>query len=186
MLFRSTVLLAGVVAVNWWNDTYASAVEVNGAAISVGEAKARGQIEGFRLDLEATRIRARVSAGTLTNDEGNAMLQKLNDAGSNLSSQLTSDIIDSLLVAKLAAEKGVTVDQAAIDAAWTDEMSIAELRLLRRISIKVESDPKSGVPTDATIAAICIRSREPDTTTTQILFVDITPPRKPTLTRCRP
>ena len=40
----STLLLAGVVAVNWWSDNYAPAVEVNGTSISVGEAKARGQI----------------------------------------------------------------------------------------------------------------------------------------------
>lgn len=149
----STLLLAGVVAVNWWSDNYAPAVEVNGTSISVGEAKARGQIESFRLDLESARIRARVSAGTLTNEEGNAQLQQLSDAGTNLSSQLTSNMIDALLVAQLAAEKGVTVDQAAIDAAWTEEISTPELRLLRRISIKVASDPKSGVPTEASIAA---------------------------------
>ena len=40
----STLLLAGVLAVSWWSDNYAPAVEVNGTSISVGEAKARGQI----------------------------------------------------------------------------------------------------------------------------------------------
>ena len=149
----STLLLAGVLAVGWWSDNYASAVAVNGSSISVGEAKSRGEIANFRLNLEAARVRARVSAGTLTNDEGNALLQQLDDAGTNLSSQLTSDMIDALLVAQLATEKNVTIDQAAVDAAWADETATPELRLLRRISIKVASDPKSGVPTEATIAA---------------------------------
>ncbi|MEY4036546.1 MAG: PPIC-type domain [Chloroflexota bacterium] len=149
----STLLLAGVLAVGWWSDNYASAVAVNGSSISVGEAKSRGEIANFRLNLEAARVRARVSAGTLTNDEGNALLQQLEDAGTNLSSQLTSDMIDALLVAQLATEKNVTIDQAAVDAAWADETATPELRLLRRISIKVASDPKSGVPTEATIAA---------------------------------
>jgi parvulin-like peptidyl-prolyl isomerase len=148
----SALLLAGVLAVSWWSDNFAPAVEVNGSSISVGEAKARGQIEAFRLELQSARIRARVSAGTLTNDEANAMLQQLGTAGENLSSQLTSDLIDVLLVAQLASEKGVAVDQAAIDAAWAEEISIPELRLLRRISIEVASDPESGVPTEATIA----------------------------------
>ncbi len=149
----STLLLAGVLAVGWWSDNYASAVAVNGSSISVGEAKARGEIANFRLNLEAARIRARVSAGTLTNDQGNALLQQLDDAGTNLSSQLTSDMIDALLVAQLATEKNVTIDQAAVDAAWADETATPELRLLRRISIKVASDPKTGEPTEKMIAA---------------------------------
>jgi parvulin-like peptidyl-prolyl isomerase len=149
----STLLLTAVLAVGWWSDNFAPAVEVNGVSISVGEAKSRGEIESFRLNLESARVRARVSSGTLTSEEADAFLQQLNDAGTNLSSQLTSDMIDALLVAQLAIEKNVTIDQAAIDAAWTDETSTPELRLLRRISIKVASDPKSGVPTEATIAA---------------------------------
>ena len=148
----STLLLAGVLAVGWWSDNYASAVTVNGSSISVGEAKSRGEIANFRLNLEAARIRARVSAGTLTNDEGNALLQQLDDAGTNLSSQLTSDMIDALLVAQLAGEKSVTIDQVAIDAAWADETATPELRLLRRISIEIAKGSK-GVPTEATIAA---------------------------------
>jgi len=152
-ILLSTLLLAGVLAVGWWSDNYAPAVEVNGVSISVGEAKSRGNIENFRLSLEAARIRARVSSGTLTNEEADALLQKLSDAGKNLSSQLTSDIINALLVSQLASERNITVDQAAIDAAWAEETATPELRLLRRISIKVASDPKSGVPTEATIAA---------------------------------
>jgi len=148
----STLLLAGVLAVGWWSDNYASAVTVNGSSISVGEAKSRGEIANFRLNLESARIRARVSAGTLTNEEADALLQQLDDAGTNLSSQLTSDMIDALLVAQLATEKNVTIDQAAIDAAWADETATPELRLLRRISIEIAKGSK-GVPTEATIAA---------------------------------
>ncbi len=148
----STLLLAGVLAVGWWSDNYASAVTVNGSSISVGEAKSRGEIANFRLSLEAARIKARVSAGTLTNEEADALLQQLDDAGTNLSSQLTSDMIDALLVAQLAGEKSVTIDQVAIDAAWADETATPELRLLRRISIEIAKGSK-GVPTEATIAA---------------------------------
>jgi len=148
----STLLLTAVLAVGWWSDNLAPAVEVNGVSISVGEARSRGDIANFRLSLEAARIRARVSSGTLTNEEADAFLQQLDEAGTNLSSQLTSDIIDAILIAQLASEKGITVDQAAIDAAWVDETSVPELRLLRRISIEIAKGPK-GVPTEATIAA---------------------------------
>ena len=148
----STLLLTAVLAVGWWSDNLAPAVEVNGVSISVGEAKSRGEIASFRLNLEAARIRARVSSGTLTSEEADAFLQRLDEAGTNLSSQLTSDIIDAILIAQLASEKNITVDQVAIDAAWADETSIPELRLLRRISIAIAKGSK-GVPTEATIAA---------------------------------
>jgi len=149
----STLLLVGVLATSWWSANLAPAVEVNGSSISIGEAKARGDIENFRLNLQASRIKARVSAGTLTNDQGNALLQKISDTGNNLSSQLTSDMIDVLLVANIASDRNLAPDQAAVDTEWANEMSTPELRLLRRITISIERDKKSGAPTEATIAA---------------------------------
>ena len=149
----SAVLLVGAVGASWWTSTFAAAVEVNGRAISVGEARARGEIELFRLGQESARIRARVSAGTLASEQGNAILQQINDQATNVSSQLTSDMIDVLLVGQLAEELGVIADQAAIDAEWSKETSIPELRLLRRITIDIEDDPKTGSPSTSTTAA---------------------------------
>uniref|UniRef100_UPI00404B2A91 peptidylprolyl isomerase n=2 Tax=Candidatus Limnocylindrus sp. TaxID=2802978 RepID=UPI00404B2A91 len=149
----SAVLLVGAVGASWWTSTFAAAVEVNGRAISVGEARARGEIELFRLGQESARIRARVSAGTLASEQGNAILQQINDQATNVSSQLTSDMIDVLLVGQLAEERGVIADQAAIDAEWSKETSIPELRLLRRITIDIEDDPKTGSPSTSTTAA---------------------------------
>jgi len=45
----STLLLTAVLAVGWWSDNLAPAVEVNGVSISVGEARSRGDIANFRL-----------------------------------------------------------------------------------------------------------------------------------------
>ncbi|MFM8429174.1 MAG: peptidylprolyl isomerase, partial [Candidatus Limnocylindrus sp.] len=149
----SAVLLVGAVGASWWTNNFAAAVEVNGRAINVGEAKARGEIELFRLGQEGARIRARVSAGTLASEQGNAILEQINEQATNISGQLTSDMIDVLLVAQLAEERGVVVDQAAIDAEWSKETSLPELRLLRRITIDIANDPASGLPSAATTAA---------------------------------
>jgi parvulin-like peptidyl-prolyl isomerase len=149
----SAVLLVGAVGASWWTSTFAAAVEVNGRAISVGEARARGEIELFRLGQEGARVRARVSAGTLASEQGNAILQQINDQATNVSSQLTSDMIDALLVGQLAEERGIVADQAAIDAEWDKEITIPELRLLRRITIDIEDDPKTGSPSTSTTAA---------------------------------
>jgi len=149
----SALLLVGAVGASWWSNNFAAAVEVNGRSISVGEARARGEIELFRLGQEGARIRARVSAGTLSSEAGNATLEQINEQATNVSSQLTSDMIDVLLIAQLAEERGVVADQAAIDAEWARETEIPELRLLRRITIDIANDPNTGAPSSATTSA---------------------------------
>jgi parvulin-like peptidyl-prolyl isomerase len=149
----SALLLVGAVGASWWGSTFATAVEVNGRSMSVGEARARGDIELFRLGLESSRIRARVSAGTLSSEQGNAILEQINEAATNINSQITSQIIDVLLISQLAEERDVTADQAAIDAEWSKETTIPELRLLRRITIDIANDPDTGAPSSATTAA---------------------------------
>ena len=149
----SALLLVGAVGASWWGNTFATAVEVNGRSMSVGEARARGDIELFRLGLESSRIRARVSAGTLSSEQGNVILEQINDAATNINSQITSEIIDVLLVSQLAEERDVTADQAAIDAEWAKETTIPELRLLRRITLDIANDPNTGAPSAATTAA---------------------------------
>ena len=148
----SALLLVGAVGASWWGNTFATAVEVNGRSMSVGEARARGDIELFRLGLESSRIRARVSAGTLSSEQGNAILEQINDAATNINSQITSEIIDVLLVSQLAEERDVTADQAAVDAEWAKEITIPELRLLRRITLDIANDPNTGAPSAATTA----------------------------------
>jgi len=158
----SAVLLVGAVGAAWWTNNFAAAVEVNGRAINVGEAKARGEIELFRLGQEGARIRARVSAGTLASEQGNSILEQINEQATNISGQLTSDMIDVLLVAHLAEERGVVADQVAIDAEWSKETSppLPELRLLRRITIDIANDPASGLPSAATTAAAEAKAEE--------------------------
>ncbi len=149
----TTILLVGFISVTWWSDNLAPGVEVNGSSITVGEARSRGDIESFRLTLQAERIRARVSAGTMDAATGDALLQQINDKGTNLSNQITSDLIDSILIKDLAATRGVVLDQAAADAAWEKEITIPELRLLRSITIPIENAAGTTAPNAATEAA---------------------------------
>jgi len=149
----SAILLLGVVGVSYWSNNLAPGIEVNGSSISVAEARARGDVESFQLTLKASRIQARVAAGTMTAEAGDAALKNINDQGTKLSNQLTSDMIDSILIKDLAATKGVVVDQAAADVAWENEISVPELRLLRRITISIGNAAGTTAPNATTEAA---------------------------------
>ncbi|MFM8279489.1 MAG: peptidylprolyl isomerase [Candidatus Limnocylindrus sp.] len=149
----SATLLIGVTGYTWWNDNLAPAVEVNGQAINKSEALGRAQVAAIRLSVQATRIQARVAAGTLTSDQGNALLQGLSDKADTLTTDVTTSMINALLVRDLAASKGIELDQTAADAAWAAESTLPELRLLRRISINIDLDKGTGKVSDATVAA---------------------------------
>jgi parvulin-like peptidyl-prolyl isomerase len=108
--------------------------------MTVSDLRARGDITLFRLGLEQQRIRARVSAGTLSSEAGNAQLEAIQGQVDEINNQLTSEAIDSLLIAQFAEERNIQVEEAVIDAAWESETSLPELRLIRRITIEFTPD----------------------------------------------
>ena len=146
-------LLIGVAGYSVYNSTWAPAVEVNSAAINKAEAKARAEITAFQIALQGSRIRVRVSAGTMTNSAGDSALQALNDQAQAISNQLTTDMVEALLVRDLAATNAVTADPAVVATEWAKETTLPELRLFRRISIDAANDAKTKKPTAATRAA---------------------------------
>jgi hypothetical protein len=150
----SGLLLVGVALSAWWSDNLASAVEVNGQSVTVSEARARANIEYFRLSVEERRIRARVSAGTLSNEAGTAATQSISDRGTNLSSEITSGLIDMLLIRDLAISNGVSVNDADVEARWQEEQQIPELRLLRRITIEFTPSDDGTAAADAKAKAM--------------------------------
>jgi parvulin-like peptidyl-prolyl isomerase len=149
----TAVLLVGVAGYSVYNDTWASAVEVNSASINKAEAKNRAEVTAFQIALQGSRIRARVAAGTMTNSAGDAALQALNDQAQAISNQVTTDMVDTLLIRDLAAANGVTADPAVFATEWAKETTLPELRLFRRISIDAANDAKTKKPTAATRAA---------------------------------
>ena len=146
-------LLVGVAGYSVYDGTWAPAVQVNDAGFNKGEAKARAEVTAFQIALQGSRIRARVAAGTMTNAAGDTALQELNQQAEAISSQVTTDLVDTLLVRDLAAANDVTADPAVTASEWAKETTLPELRLFRRISIDAANDPKTKEPTAATRAA---------------------------------
>jgi parvulin-like peptidyl-prolyl isomerase len=146
-------LLVGVAGYSVYDGTWAPAVQVNDAGFNKAEAKARAEVTAFQIALQGSRIRARVAAGTMTNSAGDAALQALNEQAEAISNEVTTDLVDTLLIRELAAANGVTADPTMIASEWSKETTLPELRLFRRISIDAANDPKTKKPTAATRAA---------------------------------
>lgn len=146
-------LLIGVAGYSVYDSTWAPAVQVNDAGFNKAEAKARAEVTAFQIALQGSRIRARVAAGTMTNSVGDAALQALNQQAEGISNQVTTDMVDTLLIRDLAAANGVSADPAVVASEWAKETTLPELRLFRRISINAANDPTTKKPTAATRAA---------------------------------
>ena len=146
-------LLVGVAGYSVYDSTWAPAVQVNDAGFNKSEAKARAEVTAFQIALQGSRIRARVAAGTMTNAAGDTALQELNQQAEAISNQVTTDLVNTLLIRALAAANNVTADPAVIASEWSKETTLPELRLFRRISIDAADDPKTKNPTAATRAA---------------------------------
>jgi parvulin-like peptidyl-prolyl isomerase len=149
----AAVLLVGVAGFSVYDSTWAPAVEVNSASINKAEAKARAEVTAFEIALQGSRVRARVAAGTMTSSAGDAILKTLNDQAQAISNQVTTDMVDTLLIRDLAAANSVTPDAAVVATEWARETTLPELRLFRRISIDAANDAKTKKPTVATRAA---------------------------------
>jgi len=146
-------LLVGVAGYSVYDGTWAPAVQVNDDGFNKAEAKARAEVTAFRIALQGSRIRARVAAGTMTNAAGDTALQELNQQAEAISNQVTTDMVDTLLIRDLTAANGVTADPAAVAIEWAKETMLPELRLFRRISIDAADNPTTKKPTAATRAA---------------------------------
>lgn len=146
-------LLVGVAGYSVYDSTWAPAVQVNDAGFNKAEAKARAEVTAFQIALQGSRIRARVAAGTMTNAAGDTALQELNQQAEAISNQVTTDLVDTLLIRDLAAVNDVIADPAVIASEWAKETTLPELRLFRRISIDAANDPKTKKPTAATRTA---------------------------------
>ena len=139
----AAVLLVGVAGFSVYDSTWAPAVEVNSASINKAEAKARAEVTAFEIALQGSRVRARVAAGTMTSSAGDAIQKTLNDQAQAISNQVTTDMVDTLLIRDLAAANSVTPDPAVVATEWARETTLPELRLFRRISIDAANDAKT-------------------------------------------
>jgi len=146
-------LLALAWGLSWYNDNLAPAATVNGETITKDQFRARLAVDTFRLDLEGRRLRDRLQAGTIRETDYAQAQQIIAQQRQELASISLERMIDSLLQAQLAAEEGVTVSEADVDAKLTQLATTAELRHAWIIEVEPEIDPGAAEPTEAQIAA---------------------------------
>jgi parvulin-like peptidyl-prolyl isomerase len=147
------VILVVAAALTWYNDHLAPVGSVDGQSITKDEFIDRYAIEGWRLRETQGRIRTQKQAGHLTDSQAEAQLGIIDQQQQQLPNIALERVIDTKLQAKLAAQEGVTVTDADIDARLITEATTPESRHAWVIEIKPEVDEGAVAPTEAQKAA---------------------------------
>jgi peptidyl-prolyl cis-trans isomerase C len=162
LAFGITVVVAVLILVivgvtTWYNSHLAAAATVDGQTITRDQFAERANVEIFRLQQQATRVKAEVAAGRLTSAEGDSRVTAINnevdDSQGAFSSTIVEKLIDTNLQQRLATELGVSATPEQIDQAIADDKSTREQRHVWLIAVAPQVDTGKTDPTEAQKAA---------------------------------
>ncbi|MEA2653511.1 MAG: peptidyl-prolyl cis-trans isomerase SurA [Chloroflexota bacterium] len=143
------LILAIYVGLSWYGAHLAAVASVDGQSITKDEFRDRYAIEQWRLDETEARISTDVLAGHLTEAQGTAEKSAITTARGTLAKDTLERLIDAKLQAKLAAQEGVTITPADIDARLVVEATTSEIRHSWLIAVAPVIDPGAIEPTTA-------------------------------------
>lgn len=152
-VFAAIAILVIAVAVTYYNDNLAPVGSVDGESITTAEWRERAEIESWRLAESTRRVSTLLAQGRITQAQADLQNQVIGQQQQNLGPIALERIIDTRIQADLAAELGVVVDEAAVDARLLEEATIKESRHAWVIEVAPETEPGALEPTAAQRAA---------------------------------
>ncbi|MEX1168653.1 MAG: peptidylprolyl isomerase [Chloroflexota bacterium] len=153
VVVAAVLILVVAAAITWYDDHLAPVGSVDGQSITTDELRDRFEIESWRVDEAERRVRTAVVAGQVSEADGQAQLNSLNQTRQQLAGIALERVIDAKLQARLAAEEGITTTPADIDAKLLEEATTPEQRHAWVIELAPEIDPGATEPTAAQKAA---------------------------------
>jgi parvulin-like peptidyl-prolyl isomerase len=151
------LILVIVGATTWYNTHLAAAATVNGQTITKDQFLERANVEIFRLQQLANRVKAEVAAGRLTSADGQSRVTAINnqvdDSKGAFSAAIIEKLIDTNLQQKLATELGVSATPEQIDQGIADDKTTKEQRHVWLIAVAPQLDTGRTVLTEAQKAA---------------------------------
>jgi parvulin-like peptidyl-prolyl isomerase len=151
VIVLALLILVGVGVTTWYTQHLAPAATVGGQTITKDQFLERAKVEQFRLQQQASRVNAEVSAGRLTAAQGKSRIdsinQRLDDTQGAFSSAIIEKLIDTRIQATLAGQIGVTVTPEQVDARILEDKTRKEERHVWVIAVKPQVDTGKTAPT---------------------------------------
>jgi parvulin-like peptidyl-prolyl isomerase len=138
LIVTVTVIVVGALLYGYWDANFRAVANVDGSSISRDQWRGRAALEGFRLEREEGRIRTALAAGEIDQDEAAIRLQAVAAARQGVDAGSLERLIDLTLQSRLAAERGITVSDADVDAALDQTGGTPERRRVSAVIVEPE------------------------------------------------
>jgi parvulin-like peptidyl-prolyl isomerase len=132
----AVVILGIAVALSYYNDHLVPVGSVDGQTITKDELRDRTAIESWRLELAQRRVNTQATAGQLTQAQAELRTQQIDQERQSVVPSSLEKIIDNRIQARLAAEEGVAVTDADVDAKLLEEATTPESRHAWQIEVR--------------------------------------------------
>jgi parvulin-like peptidyl-prolyl isomerase len=152
VIVAAVAILVAAVLFNWYSTHLAPVGSVSGQTITKDQLNDRVTIEGWRLTEQQRRIQNLVAAGRMTQAQAESAAQILQSQAQNLQGLALERIIDNRIQADLAAEEGISVTDADVDAKLVEEATTPAGRHLWVIEVQPAITDGEVAPTSAQIA----------------------------------
>jgi parvulin-like peptidyl-prolyl isomerase len=129
------VVLAGL-AYGYWDSHLRPVASVGGTGISRDDWSARVRLEDFRLSRQEARVRSALTAEEIDGDEANRQLESIAAARQGLETGALERLIDLIHQSQLAAQEGVSVSDAEVEAAIAAAGTTPERRRVQAVVIQ--------------------------------------------------
>jgi parvulin-like peptidyl-prolyl isomerase len=149
----SILILAGYAGWTWYDNHFGAAGAVDGQTITKDDVRARVAIEQFRLNYTQAQVQALLANGHISQTVASQQLDLLNQQLQSLTSIALERLIDVKVQATLAAQAGITVTDADVDAQLLKETTTPEQRHAWVIEVEPAPNPATGTPGDTEISA---------------------------------
>jgi parvulin-like peptidyl-prolyl isomerase len=140
----AVLILLGYAGWSWYDGHFGAAAVVNGQVITKDDLVNRLTIESFRLDYIESRIHTLMAKQRISRSDGEQQIDFLNQRRQQLTNLTLDRLVDVSLMAKLAADNGITVSEQEIDEQLVSEATTSEQRHVWMIEVEPSVSPVTG------------------------------------------
>ena len=149
----AVLMLAGVAGSTYYADHLTAVASVDGTGISRDQWAAQQKVDAFRYSVLERRIAGAQAAGQLDQATAQQDLQYVKQQVADIPAASVQELIDRALQEKLAAQMGITVSGAEVDAQLAKEATTVEQRKVLAIIVTPGASPAGGAAQGGSPAA---------------------------------
>jgi parvulin-like peptidyl-prolyl isomerase len=140
------LILIGAFALAWYNDNLRALARVGSVEVKPQQVRDYLRLEQFRIARDESRLTQAQIDGEIDETEAAARQQELDQREQALQTTGLDNLVDLIYQSQLAAEEGIAVSDADVDAAFASEIASQEQRHVLVINVEPQAEDEEAGP----------------------------------------